>query len=1139
MGNRPILQWTPRSPLPSQHPTCGRYCSYRLWGLLPNTISTIRYNTHHTHHSRTTLQRPFPCTGYSTRFGRSRWIATTTDVKHTHDHQTKTTASHNPILDGERHSTSHYQTTIPTNLTTIGIRSDYPRRCRRQCHISPTTVVDRHRLAIYPTPTYQRNTMDITLDPTWRLRPSTQPTCDTDTAIRPCEGLGNTRYPLPTTAFSLPHHTSTHRPRQTSTTTHSSRRLHMGPVATRQPTVSTLAIPATISYKTTRRWVATHYTTTAWTHHGTTRPLYTHHRTTPVNTQQKHHARQRLAFSFRFVAYHNTLDDTTHHSDTTHTPHRSHIQKLTELWLASHTPWGPPPRPIDHQHMPQLDWNSHLRWARTLQEPTADQNNLDPSICWAIDQSRQLPNIHSVRQGVISELQDLVDDLHDQTQHWFDNIPRHCQQAYQQSKMITQIPALIYILQQIQYPHTEQLQFELSQGFPLLGALHPGLNWHVRTDQKYTTPTSIDQLRQHNQQYIHNKLQQHRIDPHWQLMAKEIATEVQQGRMAGPFHGPTWLQQHTTPLLEFDHTSTLLPLPHPDPIIAMAFSIEQTGSDGKPKIRRGEDWRRSGHNQACQMTDQPYHHTPDHYTWLAQYTCKHSDEIPLVWGHDHDGAYRQLPLSDPSIAYVLLLTPTGPTLWHHHVLLFGSAASVWAYNRFGDMLSAIARTITCIPVIHYVDDYGSIEPPTTAQSGFDTFEQINSILGFHMKKSKRQPPDQSHRIQGVIIRCEADSITVAPCQDRVQNISQQLLTHLQSKSMTPEQARKLAGKCSFTTTHLFGRVGRAALRALYDKAFSNNDTINSQTQSAIIALLDILNHCQPRQLPLRPHSTQHTIIYTDAFYKDGDKQLRCHDLLKQEELTIPSPSMTNGWAAVVFHPDSHKPLVFNGTVPPKLLKHFASNKAFIYFLEAWAAIITPILVKPLLTPTYIQLCDNDAATHAIIKGSGSHAPLNNLLGSHWTWHNRHCLRQILRRVPTHANIADPFSREDFTIAEQLHWPVLEPPTSKLLETTKKIIGDSKFAHQTGFTKDPYVLQFQSLAYQKLFPTPVPGGHLPESRRWGWCFLPTWPECRPKELESRRRCSHGPLRRVWTDDGSDNTIPLCLSNHVSHLFDQRS
>ena len=73
------------------------------------------------------------------------------------------------------------------------------------------------------------------------------------------------------------------------------------------------------------------------------------------------------------------------------------------------------------------------------------------------------------------------------------------------------------------------------------------------------------------------------------------------------------------------------------------------------------------------------------------------------------------------------------------------------------------------------------------------------------------------------------------------------------------------------------------------------------------------------------------------------------------------------------------------------------------------------------------------------------------------------LRQILRWVPTHANNADPSSREDFTIAKQLQWPILEPPTSRLLETTKKIIGDSRFAHQIGFTQDPYILQFQSLS----------------------------------------------------------------------------
>ena len=290
-------------------------------------------------------------------------------------------------------------------------------------------------------------------------------------------------------------------------------------------------------------------------------------------------------------------------------PTQSNLQRLTGLWLSSQTPWGPPAKTTHHQHMPQLDWHSHLRWARTLQDPTADHSNLDPSLCWAINQSQCLPNIQQIRQSVIAELRQLVAEQQETTASWFQQIPPHCQLAYQQTDMITQIPTLIHILESIQYPHTRQLQQELSQGFALLGNLHPGLNWHVRTDSKYTCPTSIETLRQNNRAYIHKKLQQNHVDPHWQLMATEIATEVQQGRMAGPFQAPEWLQTNTAPLKEYPHTSSLLPLPHSDPIIAMAFSIEQTGSDGKPKIRRGEDWRRSGHNQACHMTDQPYHRT--------------------------------------------------------------------------------------------------------------------------------------------------------------------------------------------------------------------------------------------------------------------------------------------------------------------------------------------------------------------------------------------------------------------------------------------------------------------------------------------------------------------------------------------------
>ena len=116
---------------------------------------------------------------------------------------------------------------------------------------------------------------------------------------------------------------------------------------------------------------------------------------------------------------------------------------------------------------------------------------------------------------------------------------------------------LIDLLHTIHYPHTSQLQSELSHGFSLLGHLHPGVNWHVRTDTKYTNPSSIEDLRQHNQTYIQKKLHLNKTDTHWQMMAEEIATEVKRGRMAGPFQAPTWFQYNTVPLQQFDHTRNL------------------------------------------------------------------------------------------------------------------------------------------------------------------------------------------------------------------------------------------------------------------------------------------------------------------------------------------------------------------------------------------------------------------------------------------------------------------------------------------------------------------------------------------------------------------------------------------------------
>ena len=167
----------------------------------------------------------------------------------------------------------------------------------------------------------------------------------------------------------------------------------------------------------------------------------------------------------------------------------------------------------------------------------------------------------------------------------------------------------------------------------------------------------------------------------------------------------------------------------------------------------------------------------------------------------------------------LLSRPEGPTLWLHHVLLFGSAASVWSYNRFGDVLTSLSRVLTATPVVHFVDDYGSIQPATHAMSGFQAFGHLNSTLGFHMKTSKEQPPQHEHKIQGVYIHTDSTHITIKPCRQRIQQITTTLKQAIDTNSLQPSLAQKLAGKCAFTATQLFGKVGRAANISNHTRSF--------------------------------------------------------------------------------------------------------------------------------------------------------------------------------------------------------------------------------------------------------------------------------------------------------------------------------
>ena len=143
--------------------------------------------------------------------------------------------------------------------------------------------------------------------------------------------------------------------------------------------------------------------------------------------------------------------------------------------------------------------------------------------------------------------------------------------------------------------------------------------------------------------------------------------------------------------------------------------------------------------------------------------------------------------------------------------------------------------------------------------------------------------------------------------------------------------------------------------------------------------------------------------------------------------------------------DVHNGAYFQGRLPSILLRQFSADQAFIYLLEAWAAILAPMIFEPWLGTLYVQCCDNEASRHALIKGVGKHQPLNCLIAAHWTWHNRRGIAHRLERAPTKANISDALSRFE-EVPEATQWHCLQIPLAALTHR----IGDIEFASKRGF-----------------------------------------------------------------------------------------
>ncbi|CAE7864907.1 DNMT3A, partial [Symbiodinium necroappetens] len=480
-----------------------------------------------------------------------------------------------------------------------------------------------------------------------------------------------------------------------------------------------------------------------------------------------------------------------------------------------------PPANIKEQwhHLPKGDYDEfdlshledpdeHWRQSRVMPHPEAKDASIEPGLKqWLQVWSRMRPHLAELRDAVAQQIEDLVDDLQEDTEAWYANLAPHVQKAYRSETRTCslQLPALEKVCNLFGWQDRDIFK-ELTHGFRLLGPLAPGLGWKTRNDLRYADPMPLDEFLQKNELYVKDKLRRCRVDPCWEAMAQEIASDVTKGRMEGPFSSPASWPKQAVPLTTFSHTSKLEKGPIAHKPTCFAFAVHQVGSDGKPKVRRAEDWRRSFANATVGAKDSPTYHDISTYVQLAvAIKQKHPQAQLLIWGLDHEAAYRQLAAEDPDHTWVILPTPHGITLWRHTVLMFGSVASVWAYCRIADLMSWLCRACLLTPALHFVDDFGSCEDADLASSAFECSKRLCKALGFSFKQSKEQPPHTTQVIQGVEISVHDSFVKVSGTAARRQRLDEDLVSILTSNRLPPNEASSLAGRLQFYCQSLLGK----------------------------------------------------------------------------------------------------------------------------------------------------------------------------------------------------------------------------------------------------------------------------------------------------------------------------------------------
>ena len=371
-------------------------------------------------------------------------------------------------------------------------------------------------------------------------------------------------------------------------------------------------------------------------------------------------------------------------------------------------------------------------------------------------------------------------------------------------------------------------------------------------------------------------------------------------------------------------------------------------------------------------------------------------------------AFRTIPSAEPGFMAVAVYNPV--TLRAELLLIpsfvFGTLSAVVAWNRVSTLYAHVGRRVAAVPSLEYFDDFPTVSPAYDRGSAQMSLGVLFNRMGPGFAAKKHVPSDQIAVCLGVQSDCSRvpldAHVSVSVTDERRKKLAALIREILQSRYITHAAARSLFGKARFVCCPCFGRVGLALLQPL-QKIYSNTHiAVNSDLETAMLALVQIIMVLKPVRIPLRTRAGERPlIILTDASFS----------------------GMTGRIGVVVFCPYRCQ-YWYTSKQAPKylicLLQYYELKKTYICQLELIAAVCAYLTFPDVIRGRLVHhFVDNDPAKSNLVSGYSSHPDSARII------HEYHMQVVILACQPwigfvySEDNISDLPSRNAFKLMRQL------------------------------------------------------------------------------------------------------------------------